>query len=66
MTDFTGEDGHAALATGLAADLKAIGFKNFDADLKTLIGVITTKGQPIDDRQHAASQAFPKLCAEPS
>lgn len=50
-----GDDDPAALATGLSADLKAIGFKGFQSDLKTLIEVATAKGAPDDDRQLTVS-----------
>ena len=39
------------LSTGVVEDLRAIGAKGIPGDLDTLLKVVTTKGQPVDDKQ---------------
>lgn len=38
------------ITTGLLDDLKAIGFKAANSDVRTLLEVFLAKGKPVDDR----------------
>jgi hypothetical protein len=38
-------------STGLLEDLSAIGLASIHKDVSTMIKVLTTKGQPVDDRE---------------
>jgi hypothetical protein len=48
--------------TGLREDLIAIGRGDLHKDLSTLIGLFTSKGQPVDDRQMTVSTNRLSIC----
>ncbi|KAF4618994.1 hypothetical protein G7Y89_g14852 [Cudoniella acicularis] len=58
----SGDGNNAALATGLLADLKAIGFKGAPSDIHTLIELLKSVGKPTDDRE-LVNILYPKLGA---
>ena len=43
------------VATGLAEDLRAVGIKTSRQNLRTLLAVVSSKGEPLDDKKLTVS-----------